>query len=106
MVVAVRLLIKLIYLGVCLWLIATAGLFVAMQFPPEQFAAVAAKVPNRIVMGALPFRPLWTWSRRGALQVGDQAPDFDLERHDRKGRVRLTSFLRKKPVVLVFGSYT
>jgi hypothetical protein len=43
-------------------------------------------------------------------QVGDQAPEFDLERLDFDGkrtgeRVSLAS-LRGKPVTLYFGSYT
>jgi hypothetical protein len=43
-------------------------------------------------------------------QVGDPAPDFDLERLTADGkrtdqRVRLSS-LRGKPVLLYFGSYT
>jgi hypothetical protein len=36
---------------------------------------------------------------------GDPAPDFDLPLHDGSARVSL-SFLRGRPVVLVFGSYT
>jgi len=106
MIILVRILVKLVALALTLWLVASAALLVSMQLPPEQFAAIVAKAPGRVVQSVLPFRPLWTWSRRGALQVGDQAPDFDLERHDRSGRVRLTSFMGKKPVVLVFGSYT
>lgn len=44
--------------------------------------------------------------REGSLQVGDPAPDFELERLDGKGKVRLSSFKGKKAVVLIFGSYT
>jgi peroxiredoxin len=45
-------------------------------------------------------------ARAGSLQVGDSAPDFDLETLDKKSRVRLSSHLGVKPVVLIFGSYT
>jgi hypothetical protein len=43
-------------------------------------------------------------------QVGDEAPDFELERLDRTGKrsggyLRLSS-LRGRPVGLIFGSYT
>jgi hypothetical protein len=38
--------------------------------------------------------------------VGQQAPDFTLRTLDGKTKVRLSDFRGKKPVVLVFGSYT
>lgn len=37
---------------------------------------------------------------------GDTAPDFDLERVDGSGRVRLSDLVAAQPVALVFGSYT
>jgi len=42
----------------------------------------------------------------GSLKVGDPAPDFELQRLDGKGTVKLSSFRDQRPVVLVFGSYT
>jgi hypothetical protein len=39
-------------------------------------------------------------------QVGDYPPDFSLKRLDSDARVRLSSFRGKRPVALVFGSYT
>jgi len=44
--------------------------------------------------------------REGSLKVGDTAPDFNLKRLHGKGRVKLSDFKGKKPVVLIFGSYT
>jgi hypothetical protein len=38
--------------------------------------------------------------------VGGAAPDFGLTTHDGKRRVRLSEFRGKRPVVLVFGSFT
>lgn len=38
--------------------------------------------------------------------VGTYPPDFSLKRLDAEGRVRLSSFRGKRPVALVFGSYT
>ena len=38
--------------------------------------------------------------------VGDIPPDFDLKRMGSEERVRLSSFKGKKPVALIFGSYT
>ena len=57
-------------------------------------------------MGVIPFKTLWTIARAGDLQPGDAAPEFDLPREDGKGTVALSQFRDKKPVVLVFGSYT
>lgn len=39
-------------------------------------------------------------------QVGAYPPDFSLKRLDADTRVRLSSFRGKRPVALVFGSYT
>jgi hypothetical protein len=39
-------------------------------------------------------------------KVGDLAPDFELQDPDGKGRVRLSEFRGKRPVALLFGSYT
>ena len=38
--------------------------------------------------------------------VGDVAPDFRLRTHDGKKTVRLRDYRGKKPVVLIFGSFT
>jgi hypothetical protein len=42
----------------------------------------------------------------GSLKVGDLAPDFELKPLDGKATVKLSSFRDRKPVALVFGSYT
>lgn len=42
----------------------------------------------------------------GRLQPGDLAPDFDLRLVQSENRVRLSSFRGKRPVALVFGSYS
>ena len=44
--------------------------------------------------------------REGTLKVGDPAPDFTLSSPDGKTTMALSSFRGKKPVVLVFGSFT
>lgn len=42
-----------------------------------------------------------------SVQQGDPAPDFELPRLDASAeRVRLSSHFGKRPVALVFGSYT
>ncbi len=40
------------------------------------------------------------------LRVGDIAPDFTLLDLKKRKEVKLSSFKDKKPVVLIFGSYT
>ena len=45
-------------------------------------------------------------SRVGTLKVNDPAPDFQLTRLGAEGKVKLSSFQGKQPVVLIFGSYT
>jgi hypothetical protein len=39
-------------------------------------------------------------------KVGDLAPDFSLTTKDGKSKIALSSFRDKRPVVLIFGSYT
>jgi hypothetical protein len=82
-----------------------AGFFVAMCQRPAVFASVMARAPNLTFM-ILPFRPMWMRARAGRLSVGDEAPGFALETYDRQSRVRLSDSRGKRPVVLVFGSYT
>jgi peroxiredoxin len=41
-----------------------------------------------------------------APKVGDLAPDFELNDVRGEGRVRLSDFRGKKPVALIFGSFT
>lgn len=42
----------------------------------------------------------------GLLQVGDLAPDLELERLDGSGRVKFSQLHSDRPLVLLFGSYT
>lgn len=90
---------------VLLWGVAIAGLYAAMRQPPETFGAIMSHVPA-IAMIALPFKPLWMSARGGHLQIGDRAPDFALPVLHGDRVVTLSVEYRRKPVVLVFGSYT
>ena len=50
-----------------------------------------------------------TWQKkydRQAPKVGDLAPDFELYDVNGENPVRLSSFKGKRPVALVFGSFT
>ena len=91
--------------GALSWVLATAGLYAAMRQPPGRFGAIMAHVPT-IAMMALPFKPLWMSARAGHLQIGDSAPDFTLPVLHGEGAVTLSEEFRKRPVVLIFGSYT
>jgi hypothetical protein len=81
------------------------GFYIAMCQSPEFFSGVMSKTSN-VVFSIFPFRRMWLSAREGSLRVGDEAPDFSLETYDRKSRAQLSAFRGKKPVVLVFGSYT
>jgi hypothetical protein len=90
--------------------IAYVGFFVtvfaAMHQPPERFGQFMAHVPQAAVWAGLPARRMWLWARDGQLQQGDAAPDFTLSTHNHQGQVTLSSHRGRRPVVLVFGSYT
>jgi peroxiredoxin len=43
---------------------------------------------------------------RSAPKVGDQAPDFTLTDRSGKESITLSDFRGKKPVALIFGSFT
>lgn len=82
-----------------------AGFYIVMCQKPDVFSGIMARTPG-IVFLIFPFKPMWLSARGGHLKVGDEAPDFSLETHDKRSRVRLSDFRGKRPVVLVFGSYT
>jgi len=49
------------------------------------------------------------WQKRhdaAAPRAGDLAPDFELRDTDGENPIRLSDFKGKKPVALVFGSFT
>ena len=88
-----------------LWLIASLALYAAMRQPPARFGALMARVPP-VMMGILPFRPLWMSARAGTLRPGEIAPDFEVPTLHGDGVIKLSEIAREKPVVLIFGSYT
>lgn len=100
-----RILVRIFVALALLYAALVAGLAIAMRQPPDTFGAIMAKMPP-VAFLLLPFKPLWMNARAGALEVGQAAPDFSLKTPDRSSTVRLASFRGRKPVVLVFGSYT
>ena len=77
-----------------------------MSQTPERFGKFMRYAPAPVVWGTLPAQRMWLWARAGDLKVGDPAPNFTLPLQNGKGEVTLSSFRGKRPVVLVFGSYT
>ena len=99
---------KLLKVALILLLIYSSlavGFYIAMCQKPDVFSSVMSKSPGLVFM-IFPFKTMWLSAREGKLRVGDEAPDFSLETYDKKSIVQLSSFRGKKPVVLVFGSYT
>ena len=90
------------------YFVVFAVVLMAMLQPPERFGLFMTHAPTGLVWRALPASRMWLWARGGTLVPGAPAPDFALPRHDSSGRERVTlsSFRGKRPVVLVFGSYT
>jgi hypothetical protein len=104
---AARVSIKAFVALLIVWVLACGALFGVMRQPPETFARVMARVPGPVAFLALPFETLWTRARAGGLHVGDLAPDFSLAKLDKSAQLQLSEFSRqRRPVVLVFGSYT
>jgi hypothetical protein len=82
------------------------GVTILMLQPPDRFGQIMNRLPMMLVWGPLPATHIWLWARQGDLAEGDLAPDFTLQTHDRSGEVTLSSHRGRRPVVLVFGSYT
>jgi hypothetical protein len=77
-----------------------------MHQPPEVFGRVMKRIPGPVAFLLYPFETLWLRARVGALNIGDTAPDFSLERVNKTGPIQLSALNKQQPVVLVFGSYT
>ena len=100
-----RIALRILLVLVVLWGFFVAGLAWAMRQPPDQFGAIMAKMPMAAFL-VLPFETLWMSARAGHLAIGDAAPGFTLKSPDGSSTVELASFQGKRPVVLIFGSYT
>ena len=88
------------------WIAFLAVVYAKMSGPTEQFGMFMSKLPMPFFF-VLPFETLWSSARRGTVNVGDTAPDFELTSLDKsQQKVKLSEFRGSKPVVLIFGSYT
>jgi hypothetical protein len=88
------------------YILLFSAVALAMLQPPERFGVFMRHAPEAVVWGALPAPRMWLWARRGRVNEGDRAPDFTLSTLDHKQRVMLSAYAGRRPVVLVFGSYT
>ncbi|MEQ1859011.1 MAG: hypothetical protein ABMA13_03670 [Chthoniobacteraceae bacterium] len=70
--------------------LALAAVFIASGYP------ASAQPPQRKGDQRIP----------DTVRVGETAPDFKLKTQDGASEVQLSSFRGRRPVVLVFGSYT
>ena len=87
------------------YVVFLAVTYIVMSQPPETICAFMKRVPPPLRMILL-MKPIWSVARAGSLSLGDPAPDFELPTEDGKSMVKLSQFRGKKPVALVFGSYT
>lgn len=87
------------------WVLFVGLAWHAMTQGPEAIGQFMDAVPGPAYF-VMPFETLWNRTRAGTLAVGDLAPDFELPTADGARRVRLTEFRDRRPVVLIFGSYT
>jgi len=100
-------LIRRLLLGIVAVYVTVGGIVLwFMCQPPVRFGRFMRYAPAPLVFGALPAERMWLWARGGSLRVGEQAPDFSLPLQSGGGSVTLSSFRGKRPVALVFGSYT
>jgi thiol-disulfide isomerase/thioredoxin len=102
---ALRVSLKTLACLAIVYLAATASLFALMRRSNTVAGKALSLLPGPAFM-VLPLETLWCEARKGALEVGGEAPDFDLPTRDGASRVRLSSLRQARPVVLVFGSYT
>ena len=102
-----KVVLKTVLYAAIVWLCGCAAIYTAMRQPPETFGRVMAHVPGPVAFLAFPFETLWMRARAGLLKPGDAAPDFSLAKLDKSGSVQLSTLTaQRKPVVLIFGSYT
>src|SRR5262245_56335603 len=87
------------------YVVFLTGVFFVMRQPPARFGQIMKRMPLPLLM-FVPFESMWTVARDGQLRIGDVAPEFNLRTADKAGHIRLSTFRGRKPVVLVFGSYT
>ena len=91
-------------IGLAASLLTLAGCAVdADKFAQRWIASMDAKPPEERVPN---WQTIRTLMMREPPKVGDKAPDFSLKSRTGDETIRLSQFEGKKPVVLIFGSWT
>jgi len=98
-------LLRTLFIAVVLWVTFLGFIAWAMRQSPETFGRVMARMPQPAFL-LFPFETMWMPARKGHLNPGDAAPDFNVKTLETKTLVSLASLWASRPVVLVFGSYT
>lgn len=96
--------IRLAVLGALCLTLATAAW--ADQGTPLQKKKAEARQKAKARPGEVNTPPARGERHSDSLKVGDRAPDFTLSDPSGKQATTLSSFQGKKPVVLIFGSFT
>ena len=73
--------------------------------PPKRAKSIASEGPSRATLLKGLFSGEIGSSSEGP-RLGWEAPAFSLETHDKARRISLADYRGKKPVVLIFGSFT
>ena len=81
---------------------STVGVLWSMVRHGRRLAPKDSPLTLQDVLASPEYRDL----SRPKVAVGDVAPDFELDRVDGGGTIRLSELVRDAPVALVFGSYT
>jgi hypothetical protein len=102
----VKWIVRSVLVAATAYVLLSGAVAAAMLQSPERFGRIMRYTPAPLVWGVLPGSRLWLWARQGDLREGTVAPDFTLWTQDHSSHVTLSSFRGKRPVVLVFGSYT
>jgi len=90
----------------CLLLLLLAGGVVAQQPAPTEGRGAPPGPPGPGQRMSPEERAKFMAERQGRLKPGDAAPDFRLKVRGGEQVIQLASFRGRKPVALVFGSYT
>ena len=84
----------------CLWFGGSLGLLLLLAFVGLCLMTGSPKDAYGMLRYALPHM------HRGTLKVGDDAPDAQLLNLDGSSHFHIRERTQKRPLVLVFGSYT
>src|SRR5688572_21127449 len=83
-----------------IYVVMLAGVFTMMHMSNTVAGKGLSLLAGPVFM-LMPMETMWCRARRGRLQVGQEAPDFELSTRDGLSKVRLSSRRGTRPIVLV-----